>query len=191
MTTDNFHTKIKQQTKPYHDRVEKLPLPSKLYNLSITHEEYHFYLETFYSIHYTIERQLATFSHWEQYNIDLTDYFRRHLLVRDLRLIKADAPLVQSNLTIENFAKALGYLYVLTGSTMGGMILSKKVQETFPLSPYHLAHNYFDAFGPATHSRFLELMKAIESYLKDNPNQEEQIISGAIECYEYIEKEMM
>lgn len=191
MTTDNFHAKIKQQTKPYHDRVEKLPLPSKLYSLSITHEEYHLYLKTLYSIHYTIERQLAAFSQWEHYGIELTEYFRRHLIVRDLRVIKADAPLVHPNLTIENFAKALGYLYVLTGSTMGGMILSKKVQEIFSLSPYHLAHNYFDAFGDDIHSRFLELMKAIESYLKDYPDQEEQIISGAIDCYEYIEKEMM
>lgn len=185
-----FHIRLKDETKLFHDLLESQKLPKKLYTLTITKEEYIKYLEIFLMIHSCIEDELMKFDQWESFGIDVTRYLRKELLIQDLSLLGVDDLLtVTQTLKINDFETALGYLYVLTGSTMGGMILSKKVSEVFANTPYENANSYFSAFGADTQRMFMEFMKLLEIYASSlGEYKKTSIINGAKECYMFVKK---
>ncbi len=185
-----FHTKLKEDTKPFHDLLESQTLPKKLYTLSITKEEYIKYLEIFLMIHICIEDEIVKFSQWESFGIDARRYFRKELLKQDLSLLGVnDVSSHTQQLKIDDFETALGYLYVLTGSTMGGMVLSKKVSEVFANTPYENANLYFNAFGVDTQKMFMEFMRTLEMYASSlSKDKKNNIIKGAKECYIFVKE---
>ncbi|MEW6551120.1 MAG: biliverdin-producing heme oxygenase [Campylobacterota bacterium] len=185
-----FHIRLKEETKPFHDLLESQTLPKKLYTLTITKEEYIRYLEIFLMIHTSIEDELMKYNQWESFGIDVKRYLRRELLIQDLSLLGVDDLLTTTQtLKINDFETALGYLYVLTGSTMGGMILSKKVSEVFANTSYENANSYFSAFGADTQRMFMEFMKLLEIYVASlSEDKKTSIINGAKECYIFVKE---
>lgn len=185
-----FHTKLKEDTKPFHDLLESQTLPKKLYTLSITKEEYIKYLEIFLMIHICIEDEIVKFPQWESFGIDARRYLRKELLKQDLSLLGVnDVSSHTQQLKIDDFETALGYLYVLTGSTMGGMVLSKKVSEVFANTPYENANLYFNAFGVDTQKMFMEFMRTLEMYASSlSEDKKNNIIKGAKECYIFVKE---
>lgn len=187
----NFHLKLKLETKFLHDQLELEELPKSLYNQTITKESYIRYLEILLAIHRAIESELKKFNQWDNFGIDLESYLRLELLKKDLSLFGVvNFKDNKTTLCINNFEKALGYLYVLTGSTMGGSILATKVSQVFNSTPYAYANNYFEAFKDKTKIMFFEFMKLLEMY-SSRSDQEEQtnIILGAKECYLFVQEE--
>lgn len=116
---------------------------------------------------------------------DIKKYFREELINKDLAILDVKYPnSFLIDLDIKNFSYAIGYLYVLTGSTMGGMILSKKVVELFDNKSSTIPNNYFSAFGEATHPMFFQFLGFVNNYIQTSDNlQKQDIIEGAKECY--------
>jgi len=189
MQLSSFHKQLKEETSSYHDELEKEVLPKKIFNLEISKEEYKSYLKLFFQIHKEIEDELSKFEDWEKLDFDLKSYFREKLILKDLEIINTQIDSKKdSELKIESFPEALGFLYVLTGSTMGGIVLSKKIEERFKNSTYENANNYFSAFKEKNHPMFFALMKFIEDYSKDSLTHQKEIIKGAINCYLLVKK---
>lgn len=183
MQLSPFHKLLKEETSTYHDDLEKELLPIKIFNLTISKEEYIKYLELFFEIHNGVEKELLKFNKWSELNFDIESYFRKNLILKDLEILDTEINNKNLDIKIHNFPEALGFLYVLTGSTMGGIILSKKVEEIFKNAPYKNANNYFNAFGEKNHTMFFVLMKLIEEYSRDSEIYQKGIIRGAINCY--------
>ncbi len=189
MQLSPFHKLLKEETSIYHDDLEKELLPKKIFNLEISKEEYISYLKLFLQIHKKVENELSKFHDWEELNFDLKSYFREKLILKDLEILNTQITSKKDlELKIESFPGALGFLYVLTGSTMGGIVLSKKIEQTFKNSSYENANNYFNAFKEKNHSMFFALMKLIEDYSKDSLSHQKEIIKGAINCYLLIKR---
>lgn len=71
---------------------------------------------------------------------------RAHLLERDLDRLGSDAgartePPAFSGLPLATRAEALGSMYVLEGSTLGGQVIARRVRAVLDFDPlYHAAH---------------------------------------------------
>ena len=186
MQMNKFHQELKNQTMPLHDRLEALELPKKLVDETISKDEYITYLLKLYALHYKIESQLQAFE-WSKFNIEIASYLRLELIEKDLQHLGATPPKeIDNGIEIASFDEAIGHLYVLTGSTMGGVILSQKVQKLF-----HGANLYFSGFGDETHGRWMQFLASLTRYTQENGrSNQEAIIKGAINCYRLVEKEL-
>ena len=183
---NSFHEKIKKQTKPFHDALEKLYLTDALVQNSLNLDEYREYLKRLYKVHTTVEPQFFNFD-WSGLKIDIDDYLRQDMLASDLKMLGVDTKSPEKNsFEFESFDAALGGLYVLTGSVMGGKILAQRVEQNPNLPD---VNSYFKAFNENTMSLWIELMQAITFYVEEN-EAEEEVIEGAKKFYSYIYKSL-
>lgn len=169
-----------------HDELEQLQLPQKLVDETISKDEYIQYLLRLHALHSDIEPQLQKFD-WGVVGLTLENYLRLPMIEKDLQSLQAPVPNKSSqDLEIASFDEALGYLYVLTGSTMGGMILSQKVLKLF-----NGAHCYFSAFGQHTQQRWMQFLGALSHHGQQNgTTSEDAIITGAINCYGVVKRRL-
>lgn len=184
---------LKNITQELHDEVEKCYYPKMLFQTQITKEEYCDYLQIFLLLHNEIESQFDNFiKEWNLYEFDYASYKRADLLDMDLKNldcitqeVKNEAPIL-----IENFGQAVGFLYVLTGSTMGGMLLSSKVEQSNALKDFQSINNYFLAFGELTMPKWQNFVQFMRSYLLEKPQMANEVANGAKQCFSIIIKRL-
>lgn len=183
---------LKTATQDLHKAVEECYYPKQLFTSKITQAEYINYLKIFYALHNAIEKEFTKFNHqWEQYDFPYQNYYRLDLIQKDLENLGAsieDSHL--ENFSIGSFPQAIGFLYVLTGSTMGGMLLSSKVEHHPTLQSYNSINNYFLGFQDKTHQMWGEFIQFLHLYVAQNQYDKEKIIIGAKSCFELIIKEL-
>lgn len=149
---------LKSQTQTLHDKLEKNPFMQKIEKETFTKEDYIILLELFFKLHHCLETQMMEF---EELNMPMRE--RKSHLTSDLLKLNYDVHKAHNNfgcdleIKIDTLSKAYGALYVLEGSRMGGLFLSKLIRtqlgEEIPLS-------YFDGFKEQT-AAYVSRFKAI------------------------------
>jgi heme oxygenase len=129
--------KLKHGTRAEHERIEcAVPLLSD----SLDRVTYDRYLEKLLGFHEPLEHALALHP-WQQVGIDFEARRKTELLLRDLRYLgyseAALAAVARCTALppLPDLPAALGCLYVLEGSTLGGQILSRHVTRQLGLAP--------------------------------------------------------
>lgn len=181
---------LKNATQELHNEIENCYYPKVLFRTTISYEEYCDYLNIFLALHTQIEALFDHFeSNWKEYNFDYNAYKRAYLLEKDLQNLdcKIDTTL-KYDVQINSFSEAIGFLYVLTGSTMGGMLLSSKVEHSFHLLDYKSINNYFKAFDDQTLPMWKDFMQFLHLYLTKNETEEGKILLGARNCFTILIK---
>jgi heme oxygenase len=185
---------LKLATRNLHEKVEECFYPKQLFSGAITKDEYIAYLSIFYNLHFEIEQEFNKFDDkWSLYNFPYINYFRKHLIEEDLKNLSCSLQLDKSYLkkiSIESFPQAIGFMYVLTGSTMGGMLLSNKVEQNIALKEYKSVNNYFLGFKENTNQMWGSFIRFLNNYEAKNSNDKEDIIKGAKNCFHLIIKEL-
>lgn len=141
--------KLKEETKTYHHQTE-VALIGRIKAIS-NKDDYALLLKMFYGYFGGLEEHIDA-------AIDTTlmdDYHQRRktsAIAEDLQALNADVPTVANgdNLpSITNHLQALGALYVIEGSTLGGKIISKMIAQK--LDPSHSdALSFFNSYGDDT-----------------------------------------
>lgn len=183
---------LKIETQDLHKDVEECYYPKQLFSGNITQEEYGRYLKIFHCLHLAIEQEFTKFNNqWEKYNFPYQNYYRLDLIQKDLENLGTNPNSYKlENFSISSFPKAIGFLYVLTGSTMGGMLLSSKVEQSDNLHHLKSINNYFLGFKENTHQMWGDFMSFLNLYVVQNPNNQNEIIDGAKSCFKLIIKEL-
>jgi len=106
------------------------------------------------------------------------------LLQADLRALGAsESELLQPTpqvLKFENSAHALGFAYVLEGSTLGGQVIRKAVAAAAgPL----LGLTFFGAYGPDTGTRWKQFCQVIE---RECSTCSDECTGGAVAGFEFV-----
>jgi len=121
--------RIRSETADWHDRVEAITAaPSAIKS----HDDYVELLGRFYELHASFEAGLAAPSlreAWGRLGIDLSAHRRAHLCSADLKSL--DALPTSNSMATPDFrtsGHALGCLYVLEGSSLGGPIFARIVR---------------------------------------------------------------
>lgn len=121
---------LKSETKALHDNVENNPFMMKIDQKCFHKEDYIALLKLFYGLHHMAEAQLFQF---EELEMGLRE--RSSKLEEDLFRLGCDGGDLKKScesdleLKIDTLSKAYGALYVLEGSRMGGVYLSKLIKK--------------------------------------------------------------
>jgi len=126
---------LKIFTRPLHEAIENAYYPKRLTDRVLTLEEYHDYLTLFHAFHCVIEPWIESFPEWKAYDCDIALHRRIDFLIQDFTHFGLTPKPLEITIPLpHSFGFALGVLYVLEGSRVGGLMLSKTLESHFGLS---------------------------------------------------------
>lgn len=178
--------KIRAATGPLHEELEAvLDIPKQVK----TREQYAGLLARFAGLYGPWEERLASFApEFAKLGIELSNRMRVPNLQRDLAALDARVRFPGAAAyapPLEGFPEAIGSLYVLEGSTLGGQVLTRHFRETMGLSEDAL--HFFASHGPAVGKFWREFCIALEAYgASASPEENARVMRGAEDSFRAI-----
>ncbi len=173
---------LKHQTKVLHDRVEQKFNSSKIFEDDYTAEDYRKLLTYNYLFLKTYEQPVFRLLS-EKYADRLLLQHRRKLHLFDLEKEDVHSPGdLTHTIAVDCEAEALGILYVMEGSTLGGNMIAKKLEsnplftgKTFP---------YFRCYGERTGSMWKNFKFVLNYAVSEE--EHEKVLKGAEKAYHFL-----
>lgn len=168
--------RLKSETRMAHQSLEKMLVP-KIKNI-VTALQYNSLLQMFYGFYYPLEQSINNY-------IDdsiIPDYNKRRkagTILKDINSINAAAelPLCTDMPEVTNTSQALGALYVLEGSTLGGQVICQMLEKNLDL-PDGKALTFFTGYGIETQTMWQSFVKEINHYMATVGNSDDMVASA-------------
>ncbi|QMU28915.1 biliverdin-producing heme oxygenase [Adhaeribacter radiodurans] len=182
---------LKARTATSHRNVEASPLMQPIANRTLTPENYTQILRKFYGFFQPLENAIHHVAGLEYYLPDLATRRKAASILQDLRaihqenIVLATLPLCPDVPIISDFNGALGALYVMEGSTLGGKFISKIVYETLGFTPEN-GIAFFNGYGTQTGPKWKAFQEALRRYTSTS-TQEEAIVNSATCTFQKLE----
>jgi len=182
----NFLSDLKTQTADSHRKLEELPVSMSIMSPDMKIEDYVYYLSLMHDVHNDTEGLIFPFF----VNIidDLEHRRKKHLIENDLLFLNAAKTDSEKVFETEGISVpfALGILYVVEGSTLGGRFILKNVSKFQELSGEQ-GVSYFNGYGDKTGSFWKSFLHFLSEYEQEH-NCGDEIIEGAIFAFDSIYK---
>lgn len=131
------------------------------------------------AFHAAVEAELDGWrTSFAELGVDLAAYRRSGLLRRDLADLGAAAPAAGAPLGVAGFAEALGVLYVVEGSTLGGTYLAPRIAVNVPEAPVA----FFRGEGRG-HPRPWHALKAAVDRFGEAAGDADRVLAGARQAF--------
>jgi heme oxygenase len=194
--TDDLPARLRRETADLHSSVEAATgLPGSVR----TAADYPPLLNRLLGFHSAVETRLAASCwapEWAALDIDLARHRRSHLIEQDLDELahrdraeestqdaRADAlPETAPELRIDGFAAALGFLYVVEGSSLGGRIIGPAIRSAIGEVPTR----FFESTDRRHPTPWRALTAALHNYGIDGDADE--VVAGARSAFRGFEQ---
>lgn len=173
---------LREKTSAQHRQLESHPLLHQLTSGQLSTGVYNTILQKFYGFFSPLEELISQYSP-EDYLEDYQERRKAQLLLQDLNKIDNDhfsqqLPDICDDLpNITNTDGAMGALYVMEGSTLGGQMISRHVEKTLGFTPSN-GTAFFYGYGKDTGKRWKKFQQAMQQYTSRQPTHT-QLITGA------------
>lgn len=154
---------LKTQTLDAHQSIEKsMPIASA----DFSKEEYRSLLQKFYGFHVPLERRFADFRAQHSGLFPDGDRSKVPALSSDLKDLGLDEsdlsrlPLATDLPNVDDLRQITGVLYVIEGSTLGGQLIFRHLEEKFGSD---IPRRYFGGYGPRTGPMWQSFIKWLEA----------------------------
>jgi heme oxygenase len=175
---------LRERTGKQHQELERVLIPMiKDVN---TPEKYVRLLQLFYGYNYPLEQHIAA-------HMDLSfpgGFERRRkasALLNDITAISGQPAVVPDSCVdipaITNTAQALGAMYVLEGSTLGGQVICQILQRNLHVPELSAALNFFNGYGSETQSYWDTFVHYLQGY-NGTAAQQEQMLDAAADTFD-------
>lgn len=186
---DVFIQDLRTQTTPCHKELEQNPYSVALMAHETTLNAYSTYLKKLYGFVKPYEAKV--FSKVSALVPDAEGRRKTHLLESDLKALglteaEINALPVYDYPAPANEAQALGAMYVLEGSTLGGNIIYKRLNHLIGIDK-EVNGKYFTAYGDMSGIKWKGFMEAFGEYAVSN-NAEQEVINTAIATFTNMDK---
>ncbi|KUJ59351.1 hypothetical protein AR687_23370 [Flavobacteriaceae bacterium CRH] len=180
----DFLNNLKTQTASSHKRLEELPVSSYILSPNMKMEDYAHYLQLMYDVHYSVE--VAVFPLLTAIIDDVNERKKKHLIEDDLLYLNYSKPVARPVFNTQNISVpfALGILYVVEGSSLGGRFILKNLETIDGLTDGK-GVSYFAGYGNKTGSYWKTFLNLLSAY-EEEYNVEHEIIEGAIYAFDCI-----
>ncbi|MPR32594.1 biliverdin-producing heme oxygenase [Salmonirosea aquatica] len=182
---NEFLALLKRSTQYHHQALEATDISRLLMSPSLNVEAYTRILYAFYGAFAPFEAMLLEALKNNRINFSID--FRASLAVEDIRdltgtfdpsILLCPPPRQQQPST----AKALGTLYVLEGSKLGGKVISRQISKTIGVTPLR-GGRFFAGTGGSGTEGWKEFRSQCESHVKLFPLSAEEIIESANDTF--------
>lgn len=185
---DLFLKKLREKTGESHTRLEDNFYSRAILSPAVKLSDYQTYIAKLYGVIQSCEVDI--FPKIASVLPDLSERYKSELIVKDLvgtgisrgKIVKFPIHKFLASTT----AEALGVMYVLEGSTLGGKILYKHMNHELGLSHENGA-SYFWGYGEKTGILWKNFISTLAGYAVGE-NCEEEIIASAIQTFTTIDK---
>jgi len=180
----DFLDKLKNQTATAHKKLESLAVSASILSPQMKIADYCHYLSLMYDVHHSAQE--IVFPLLKDHITDLAEREKTQLINKDLSFLhytKNNTVWVFSNKAI-NVPFALGILYVIEGSSLGGRFILKNI-ETIPGLDQQQGVSYFTGYGNKTGSYWKTFLNQLTTYQQQN-NCQDEIINGAVYAFDTI-----
>lgn len=172
---------LKNDTRMAHADLEGRVIPSiKAIN---TYEGYRRLLEMMYGFYQPLEQQIDAFVNEE----NMPGYGERRkasLLIQDITVLNNNMPVVPERIctelpVIESYAQAIGAMYVLEGSALGGKIIAGMIQKR--VEEVDAALYFFTGYG----EKAMEMWNAFKEQVNNGiqNDKKEEVIQAANDTF--------
>jgi heme oxygenase (biliverdin-IX-beta and delta-forming) len=172
---------LKEGTADVHQQIEeRVPVFREGFNLA----DYAHLVERFYGYWFPVETKLIEVPQLNHPELHLLARLKSRLLIEDLKILGRDPaslPLCNRLPVLDTYPRALGCLYVLEGSTLGGRLISKRLAEHLNLHEDSGAA-FFNAYGESTGRRWLEFKSFVSTHTE--PQQTGDIVTAARQTFQ-------
>lgn len=184
--------KLKSYTASFHTALENTKLAKSLADGTVTRSDYQRYLQYLAAIHAKLENQIQQFPEWENFSIEISQRVRYPLLQQDLAslgCLESDTLTLPSLEVPWSFATAVGVMYVLEGSTMGGRILTQRLSHIIGKDGVP-STRYFQAYGDLTMSRWSEYCTFLDEFASRDSYAQDKVILAACAMFLLLQRIM-
>lgn len=178
---------LKVATQPYHVALERqIDLPALCTSLAY----YRRLLQRFYGFYQPGEAQLTTLP-WSTVGFDWST--RRHSppLANDLHWLGetpatlAALPRCATLPALATIPQALGYLYVVEGSTLGGQLISRHLQQQWP-ALQEAGCQFFQRYGTQVGAMWRLFSYFVNNYVAMHPTAEAAMVDTACATFQQL-----
>jgi heme oxygenase (biliverdin-IX-beta and delta-forming) len=185
----NYSLQIKHQTKEAHLETERSLIP--LLKSIRSKDDYGKVLQLFYGYYAPLEEKIESVITEEELP-DLKDRRKASLLHHDLSnlQIKWKPDLCTDLPTVDHLPQAFGALYVLEGSTLGGVIISKMLQSNPHAALDHTVLQFFSGYGEDN----MLMWERFQEHLQQAINNDDELqlaIAAANETFLKLKKRIL
>lgn len=175
---------LKKETKQFHDEIEQKLESNKLFDGTFTQTNYYKMLLVNHQFIKAYENEI--FSYLNDADKDLLNrinFNKLDLIEKDLQELQLTPNEVGVINQLSNRAEALGALYVIEGSMLGGMVIAKQLKRFPELET--ASFNYFGHYGQDIGPIWKEFINYMNNQLIDE-NEQNNALQGAIKAYQYL-----
>lgn len=178
--SDTFVSKLRASTLPAHKQLESLPISEAIISPDLTTSTYIKYLSLMSTVIRDIEEHI--FPLVSDMIPDLENRRKHHLIKADLEHLGNPGTWTSLPFNIEGYkatpAFAMGVMYVIEGSTLGGRVILKNVEKALG-SDITNATRYFSGYGEQTGSSWRLFLERFTDFAVANKDKQEEMIAGA------------
>jgi heme oxygenase len=182
--SQTFLSDIKNKTAASHKRLENLKISRSLLDPEMKLTEYILYLDLMYDVQKSVEE--TVFPLVAGKIPDIEKRIKSNLILEDITYLNFNkivhTPLFKEVEMSEAFA--MGILYVMEGSTLGGRFILKNVTK-FPELQSGRGTSYFNGYGESTGSYWKAFLEKLSEY-EENYNKSDSIMEGAVYAFDTI-----
>ena len=176
-------TFIKENTKDLHQSVEEKMNAQAIFDQNYQLDDYKYLLGMNFRLHQQFEdKAYAALS--EDLRSQLNPNLRKklHLLEKEANELTIQMSKTDIKIPILNEAEALGIIYVMEGSSLGGNVIQKQLKKNprFETIDFH----FFGCYGDKTGENWKSFLEIFNSQLDEN--QFEDVLTGAQKAYTYL-----
>ncbi|MGE6357060.1 biliverdin-producing heme oxygenase [Flavobacterium sp. NPDC079362] len=188
-TLIDFLDKLKKQTADAHKNLEKLSVSASILSPNLQIEDYCHYLALMHAVHKSTQEHIfpllsGVFPDLEERK--KTQWIENDLAFLNYKITESNSVFRYHDISIPF---AIGILYVVEGSSLGGRFILKNV-ETIPVLSNQSGTSYFAGYGNKTGSYWKQFLSALTEY-QQKYNCEDEIIEGAVYAFDCIHNHFM
>ncbi|HJD86915.1 biliverdin-producing heme oxygenase [Empedobacter stercoris] len=173
---------LKKKTANYHAEIEQKLESHKLFNGTFTDKNYFKMLQVNHVFLKSYEDSIKHLLNDKDIeNLALTKLNKLPLIEKDLQELGINELQVNKQFELKNRAEAIGALYVIEGSMLGGNVIAKTLKK-YPFLE-HKSFNYFGHYGENLGSIWKTFIAYIDQEFTTE-NEQQQVFEGAKKAYE-------
>lgn len=176
--------RLKEETAQAHRETEQFSRGEEIMSKRLTQEGYIDILLKNYQLHRHFEPALLAMEGLnELFDGQLGERMRTNSLQGDLEAMKAEPQLFEGELPMpETIAQALGCMYVLEGSTLGGAVILRQLQQIPELNEL-AAFSFYGFYGKELGKKWQEFGVILTNFAQD-AEKEEEVVAFAKTTFE-------
>jgi heme oxygenase len=175
--------KLKESTRQQHEDVEgAVDVMGQMFSL----EDYKRLISRFWAFYAAFEPVLP-YAELAESGLDYDQRRKLQWLEADAKILGLDTPGTFEDLPeLTTLPKVFGSLYVIEGSTLGGAVISRHLNQHLGLTPEN-GGAFYASYGPMVGPMWKQFGEAITAYAGDGANDDE-IVESAKKTFDSINR---